>query len=80
MQLLFVRRTDAFVILWNFIWGIVENNRDANGAIPTLINDFVKPLLGDETFKLMGKYINKILLDRTAEDVLFGIYCCNKGS
>lgn len=72
------RRTDAFVILWNFIWGIVENNRDANGAIPTLINDFVKPLLGDETFKLMGKYINKILLDRTAEDVLSAFIAVTK--
>ena len=72
------RRTDAFVILWNFIWGIVENNRGTNDAIPTLINDFVKPLLGDETFDLMGKYINKILLDRTAEDVLSAFIAVTK--
>ncbi|MDE6125171.1 MAG: hypothetical protein K2G22_08120, partial [Eubacterium sp.] len=49
------RRTDAFVLLWDYIWGIVEtNNDDADSFLQKLVNGYLKELIGDETFALVG--------------------------
>ncbi|MDE7124165.1 MAG: hypothetical protein K2N83_01580, partial [Eubacterium sp.] len=64
------RRTDAFVLLWDYIWGIVEtNNDDADSFLQKLVNGYLKELMGDETFALVGGYITTIL-GRSADEVL----------
>lgn len=68
------RRTDAFVILWNYIWGVVEKNP---GVRTTLIDDILAPLLGEDTFKLVGDYISNIL-SRTSEEVLSAFIAVTK--
>ena len=68
------RRTDAFVLLWNYIWGVVENN---DAAIDMLIDDLVAPLLGKDTFALVGSYITTVL-GRSSEDVLSAFIAVTK--
>lgn len=64
------RRTDAFVLLWDYIWGIVETNNDgADSFLQKLVNGYLKELMGDETFALVGGYITTVL-GRSSDEVL----------